>query len=52
MTRMMLKPTLYMNLLTREWTRRGRNTERNGSKKIWRDTVKRGEILNLYLFIN
>lgn len=43
MTKMMLRQMQYMNLLTREWMKKERNTERSVSKKIWRDIVKRGK---------
>lgn len=45
MTKMMLKPTPYTRQLTSAWMKSAKNTEKNVSRKIWRDIVKRGIIV-------
>lgn len=43
MIKMMQKQMPFMSPLTREWMKRGKNTERSGSKKTWKDIVRKGK---------
>lgn len=45
----MLKQMQFMNPLIREWMRKEKSTEKNVSKRIWKDTVKRGKVLTLVI---